>query len=237
MYANVLKFHILIPHEKIGDPYFFLIPIISYFRVISLWKNNFKISYICSVVTVMGKQCSWGHSVLQTPALVSENALLSLPFSPKMFEVTKNCNFFPRSLHLHRVCKSQINLIWAAMMWKFIKYFFFICNSFLWTFILLFSFHGNVVIVQRKLCLLIISFSKSESIKNVPSNPTFHDWNSFFCPTFSKFWALLYPYFFWWSTWKPANRFLYMHTFIVNKEIKHTWQKNDGETWNTLYWF
>ena len=28
MYANVLKFHILIPHEKIGDPYFFLIPII-----------------------------------------------------------------------------------------------------------------------------------------------------------------------------------------------------------------
>ena len=27
MYANVLKFHILIPHEKIGDPYFFLIPI------------------------------------------------------------------------------------------------------------------------------------------------------------------------------------------------------------------
>ena len=25
MYANVLKFHILIPHEKIGDPNFFLI--------------------------------------------------------------------------------------------------------------------------------------------------------------------------------------------------------------------
>ena len=24
MYANVLKFHILIPHEKIGDPNFFL---------------------------------------------------------------------------------------------------------------------------------------------------------------------------------------------------------------------
>ena len=31
MYANVLKFHILIPREKIGDLYFFLIPIISYF--------------------------------------------------------------------------------------------------------------------------------------------------------------------------------------------------------------
>ena len=37
-------------------------------------------SYICTVVTVMAKQCwsqtvlesgSWGHSVLQTPALVS----------------------------------------------------------------------------------------------------------------------------------------------------------------------
>ena len=24
MYANILKFHILISHEKIGDPYFFL---------------------------------------------------------------------------------------------------------------------------------------------------------------------------------------------------------------------
>ena len=24
MYANVLKFYILFPHEKIGDPYFFL---------------------------------------------------------------------------------------------------------------------------------------------------------------------------------------------------------------------
>ena len=82
MYANVLKFHILIPQEKIGDPYFFLIPIISYFRVISLWWNNIEISYICTVVTVMGKQCwsqavlesgSWGHSVLQTPTLVIIN--------------------------------------------------------------------------------------------------------------------------------------------------------------------
>ena len=39
-------------------------------------------SYICTVVTVMAKQCwsqtvlesgSWGHSVLQTPALVLNN--------------------------------------------------------------------------------------------------------------------------------------------------------------------
>ena len=26
MYANVLKFHIWIPHENIGDPYFFSYP-------------------------------------------------------------------------------------------------------------------------------------------------------------------------------------------------------------------
>ena len=53
-------------------------------------------SYICTVVTVMAKQCwsqtvlesgSWGHSVLQTPALVSflfvvvSSLLLSPPFT------------------------------------------------------------------------------------------------------------------------------------------------------------
>ena len=36
MSANVLKLHICIAHEKIGDPYFFLIGIVSHFRVISL---------------------------------------------------------------------------------------------------------------------------------------------------------------------------------------------------------
>ena len=79
MYANVLKFHVLIPHEKIGDPYFFLIPIISYFRELFPFDKITLKSYICTVVTVMAKQCwshtvlesgSWGHSVLQTPALV-----------------------------------------------------------------------------------------------------------------------------------------------------------------------
>ena len=43
-------------------------------------------SYICTVVTVMAKQCwsqtllesgSWGHSVLQTPALVYINKQMS----------------------------------------------------------------------------------------------------------------------------------------------------------------
>ena len=59
----------------------------------------------------------------------SENALL---FSPKMFEVTKNCNFFPRLLE---GCKNWINLIWAVRMQKFMKYFYFSCNSFFGTFI------------------------------------------------------------------------------------------------------
>ena len=39
MYANVLKFHIWIPYENIGDPYFFLIRIISHFRVIGFFNK------------------------------------------------------------------------------------------------------------------------------------------------------------------------------------------------------
>ena len=47
-------------------------------------------SYICTVVTVMAKQCwsqtvlesgSWGHSVLQTPALVTFDLLYTNPLS------------------------------------------------------------------------------------------------------------------------------------------------------------
>ena len=46
-------------------------------------------SYICTVVTVMAKQCwsqtvlesgSWGHSVLQTPALVVLAILMAMAF-------------------------------------------------------------------------------------------------------------------------------------------------------------
>ena len=80
MYANVLKFHILIPHEKIGDSYFFLSQLSPILELFPFDKKMLKISYICTVVTIMGKQCwsqavlesgSWGHSVLQTPALVT----------------------------------------------------------------------------------------------------------------------------------------------------------------------
>ena len=42
MYANVLEFHIWIAYENIGDPYFFLIRIISCFRVISLLIKYLK---------------------------------------------------------------------------------------------------------------------------------------------------------------------------------------------------
>ena len=79
MYANILKFHILIPHEQTGDSYFFLIPIISYFRVFPFDKITLKShifvlllpSWASSVgVKAVLESGSWRHSVLQTPALV-----------------------------------------------------------------------------------------------------------------------------------------------------------------------
>ena len=56
-------------------------------------------SYICTVVTVMAKQCwsqtvlesgSWGHSVLQTPALV---VIFSLSFSTYLQYVKHKTNY------------------------------------------------------------------------------------------------------------------------------------------------
>ena len=127
------------------------------------------------------------------PYFSSENVLLSLHFSPKMFEVTKNCNCFPHSLE---VCKNWINLIWAVTMQKFMKYFYFSCNSFFGTFILVCPYYSDIVLLFRENCFLISSFSMSENTQSISTIPTFHDLNSYFCPTFSKFWALLYPYFF-----------------------------------------
>ena len=63
------------------------------------------------------------------------------------------------------------------MMQKFIKYFYFSGNSFFGTLFLVFPFHGNVVLLFRKkqqLCLLNISFSKSENTWNIHTIPTFH---------------------------------------------------------------
>ena len=72
-------------------------------------------------------------------------------------------------------------------MQMFMKYFYFSCNSFFGTFILVFPYNGDVVLLFRENCFLILSFSKSENIQNIPTIPTFHDLNSYFCPTFSKF--------------------------------------------------
>ena len=63
MYATVLKFHILIPHEKIGDPYFFLLSILSPilelfpFDKITL-KYHIFVLFLPSWASIVGvKQC------------------------------------------------------------------------------------------------------------------------------------------------------------------------------------
>ena len=59
MYANVLKFHILIPHEKIGDPYFFLFPILEIFPFdkITLKSHIFVLLLPSWASSVGVKQC------------------------------------------------------------------------------------------------------------------------------------------------------------------------------------
>ena len=63
-------------------------------------------SHVCIVVTVMGKQCwsqavlesgSWGHSVLQTPALVIHVVLLSrdIFLLPKILRLNIFCQSYP----------------------------------------------------------------------------------------------------------------------------------------------
>ena len=46
---------------------------------------------------------------------------------------------------------------------KFMKYFYFSCNSFFGTFILVLPYHGDIVLLFRENCFLILSFSKSEN--------------------------------------------------------------------------
>ena len=62
MYANVLKFHIWIPHEKIGDLYFFVIklsPILDYFpfNKITLKSLIFVLLLTSWASSVGVKQC------------------------------------------------------------------------------------------------------------------------------------------------------------------------------------
>ena len=150
-------------------PTFFLC---SYFSLLFFVFLLFPTFFLCSYFSL----------------LFTENALLSQLFSPKMFELTKNCNFFSRLLE---VCKNWINLILAVMLQMFMKYFYFSCNSFFGTFILVFPYHGDVVLLFRETCFLISSFSKSENTQNIPTIPTFHDLNSYIfkilSPTLSLF--------------------------------------------------
>ena len=122
-----------------------------------------------------------------------------------MFEMTKNCNVFPRSLG---VCKNQINLIWEATMQKFIKYFYFSCNSFFGTFILVFPFHGNIVLLFREnfVCLLCLFLRLKHS--EHPYYPFFSYWNSYFCLLFQNFELYFIPSFFMEGTWKPVTTLL-----------------------------
>ena len=62
MYANVLKFHILIPHEKIGDPFFVLSqlsPILELFPFdkIILKSHIFVLLLLSWASSVGVKQC------------------------------------------------------------------------------------------------------------------------------------------------------------------------------------
>ena len=59
MYANVLKFHILIPQEKIGDPYFFLISYLELFPFdkITLKSHIFVLLLPSWASSVGVKQC------------------------------------------------------------------------------------------------------------------------------------------------------------------------------------
>ena len=61
-YANVLKFHILIPHEKIGYPYFFLLPLAPIlelfpFDKITLKSHIFVLFLLLWASSVGVKQC------------------------------------------------------------------------------------------------------------------------------------------------------------------------------------
>ena len=153
--------------------------------------------------------------------LFSENALLSLLFSPKMFEVTKNCNFFPRSLCSLGVSKNQINLNWAATMQKFKNYFYFSCNSFFGTFILVFLFHGNVVLLFReKFVSLYLSLSLKTLRTSLPSLLFMIEIPSF-ALLFQNFEPDFIPTFLTEGTWKPDRDVCISNTYICisNTEI------------------
>ena len=116
-----------------------------------------------------------------------------------MFEVTKNCYFFPRSL---QSLGDQLNLYSHDA--KVYKMFSSIVTPF-WNIHFGISFPWQCsVFVQRRLSM-IISFLSLKTLRTTLLSLLFK-WNSYFPPTFSIFWVLLYSYFFIEGTWKPLSR-------------------------------
>ena len=106
---------------------------------------------------------------------------------------------FPRWLPSLGVCKNQISLNLADMMQKFIEYFYFSYNSFFLKIYFGISFPWQCsVIVQRKLCLLIISNWKHWEHPYYPyfswlKSLLFKNFEPYFIPTFLME-----------GTWKPV---------------------------------
>ena len=88
-------------------------------------------------------------------------------------------------------------------MQKFINYFYFSCNSFPWTFILVLLFHGNVLLFRENFVyfIFLLVWKHSEYL----TIPTFHDWNSYFTLLFQNFEPYFIPTFSMAGTWKPAT--------------------------------
>ena len=93
--------------------------------------------------------------------LFSENAPLSLLFCPKMLEATKNCIVFLARFPCLELKNQIIVSSHNAKVYFFFFTFYFSCISFIGTFILVFSFHGNVVLLFRDnfVCLLYLFLS------------------------------------------------------------------------------
>ena len=152
--------------------------------------------------------------------------ILKMPYYPyflvqKMYEVTKNCNFFPHSLRSLRRYKNQINLIWVAKMQKFIKYFHFSCNSFFCSFILVFPFHSNAVLLFRENFVCLVYFFLS--LKTFRS-PLLSLLFMIQIPTFALLFQNFEPYF--------------IHTYLMEGPWKPDKDKNiiTISSWRDYWW-
>ena len=119
-----------------------------------------KVSLVCILVWGIYCRLSTFPTIPSFPyfyfvLLLFPTFFLKMPYYP-YFLIQKCLNwpkiiFFPHSLGSLIVSKNQINLIWAATLQKFIKYFYFSCKiSFFGTFILVFPFRGSAVLLFRE---------------------------------------------------------------------------------------